>query len=124
MTYGNYKSLSGIPSMNNVVLNTREYRKNGIWCTSHLRTYKAWLFNKIKRDDFLDQDGNIFKVAGDVAIMYPLIEMCGNRHINFINIVMYIYNDLNDLNEFRVEPDLMASTVSFIKGKKEYEEIK
>ncbi len=70
---------------------------------THLRTYYSWLFKKINKDDLLDEDGDFYKMTSDVAILMPMIEMCGSRH-SFIDEVLYIYNDLNDLNDHK-QPD-------------------
>lgn len=40
-------------------------------------------------------------MAADVAINWPMIEMASNGHFEFIDKIMYIYNDMNVLNEHR-----------------------
>jgi glycosyltransferase involved in cell wall biosynthesis len=52
MTYGQYIPLSGTYSnFCKPILNFRDYRKNGVWCTSHLRTIKRFVWDKINKDD-------------------------------------------------------------------------
>ena len=75
-------------------LTPETYRKSGLWVTSHLRTFKRWLFDQIKDEDLRDEDGEYYKVAWDYAFMYPMIEMAGD-HIKYIDKVIYKYNDLN-----------------------------
>jgi len=42
-------------------------------------------------------------MAPDVAIMYPLLEMCEPGKIRFVPEVLYVYNDLNPLNEHKLD---------------------
>lgn len=67
------------------------------WTYSHLHTFYAWLFKKIRRDDLICQSvpgciGSWYFVADDVAFMTPMLEMA-RHHFKFIDEVLYIYND-------------------------------
>jgi len=111
LTYGQLMSLSGIYKdfccplghieenrnfgRRECFISTSTYRKSCIWVTSHLRTWKKWLWSKINEEDFKDKDGNYFITASDCVIMYPMIEMAGEEHIKFIDKILYVYNDLN-----------------------------
>jgi len=111
LTYGQFRPLSGrykgfccplglIDAAANfereeVYVTTYSYRPSGVWVTSHLRTWKQWLWSKINEDDFKDTDGNLFVTCSDCASMYPMIEMAGSDHIKFIDKILYVYNDLN-----------------------------
>ena len=55
--------------------------------------------------------------------MYPLIEMAGNARSKFIDKILYIYNDLNVMNDMKIDPIGQLATAAFIKNKKEYGEI-
>jgi hypothetical protein len=104
MTYGQYFPLSGIyRDFCRPVTDSFNYRKSGDWHTSHLRTFRRWLWDSIKDSDLRDNEGNYFKVAWDRAFMYPLIEMAGS-HAFFIPKVMYMYNDLNPASDMYLEP--------------------
>lgn len=121
-TYGQYKPLSGIyKDICKTILNTDTYRKNEEWTIGQLRTWKAWLWNLVWKDD-LQKDGKYFTCAGDRAFSYPMIEMAGT-HIRFIERVLYIYNDLNPLNEFRLKPEEAEETAKYIVSKKEYKRL-
>jgi len=78
-----------------VFVTTDTYRASGMWITSHLRTWKKWLWANINEDDFKDEDGNLFVTCSDCSSMYPMIEMAGEEHIKFIDKILYVYNDLN-----------------------------
>jgi glycosyltransferase involved in cell wall biosynthesis len=71
-----------------------------IWRVSHLRTFYAWLFKKIKIED-LKENGQFFAVAYDVAITYPMLEMAYPR-FKFIPDVTYVRNVATPLNDFKV----------------------
>lgn len=73
-----------------------EYRNSGFWVTSHLRTFRKQLWDRINDEDLRDDDGEYYKVAWDLAFMYPMIEMAGD-HCKFIDKILYMYNDLNPL---------------------------
>lgn len=64
---------------------------------SHLRSFYAWLFKRISRDDLLI-DGQFYPMTWDIAIMLPMIEMAGER-FQFISRVLYLYNDANPLSD-------------------------
>jgi glycosyltransferase involved in cell wall biosynthesis len=102
-TYGSYIAKSGASCISRPVDLTegiREQIKKG-WPFSHPRTFRAFLWDKIKEDYLRDSEGNDYTSAVDVAIMSPILEMCGNR-IAFIKNPLYFYNDKNELNEHKV----------------------
>ena len=72
------------------------------WVTSHVRTYYAWLFKCINKEDLL-YENDFYQATGDIAIMFPLLEMAGGR-FKFIDQVLYIYNQTNPLSDFRIRP--------------------
>jgi len=139
MTYGSYLPLSGrykntcqeLSSTHTFDdegehlyshLTPATYRKSGVWVTSHLRTFKRWLWDKIDDRDLRDKDGEYFKVAWDLAFMYPMIEMAGS-HIQFIDKILYMYNDLNPGCDGTVNPQEQIKIGKFIQGKQQYKEL-
>jgi glycosyltransferase involved in cell wall biosynthesis len=77
----------------------RQYR-----CVSHLRTFYSWLFKKIALKDLQD-GGEFFPMTWDFAIMFPMIEMAGERHA-FISDITYVYNTDNQINDNKVNAEL------------------
>ncbi len=73
----------------------RIYRKKR-WLFTHLRTFKAFLWNEIRPEDLRDPEGNYWKATSDMATMFPMIEMAGN-HFRFLPDIHYVYNDGNPL---------------------------
>lgn len=90
-------------------------------CPSHLRTFYAWLFKKIHLEDLLYQ-GKFFAMTGDMAIMYPMIEMAGEKHA-FIEKPNYVYNVSNNLNDNKVNPELQRHLDHVIRNKDRYSSI-
>ncbi|HBY69962.1 MAG TPA: hypothetical protein DEG69_20780, partial [Flavobacteriaceae bacterium] len=42
------------------------------WMSSHLRTFKAKLWNQIKHKDLLDSEGKFYRMTWDLAFMFPM----------------------------------------------------
>lgn len=138
LTYGQYEPLShgyhnyckplseavsygnGLEIIKN--LNSRTYRKGNAWATSHLRTFRKFLWDQIKQEDLKDSDGNYFNIGWDLAFMYPMIEMAGDKRIKFIDKVLYIYNDLNPNNDFKTDPAKSLAVADYIQSKELYDE--
>jgi len=102
-------------------LKPQTYRRSGVWVTSHLRTFKKWLWDMIKDED-LREGGEYYKMAWDMAFMYPMIEMAG-KHICFVEKVLYIYNDLNPNCDGTIDPELQIATGKRIQAKPIYKEL-
>ena len=95
------------------------YRKSGVWVTSHLRTFKRWLWDKIDDNDLRDENGDYFRMGWDLAFMYPMIEMAGS-HLKFIDKVLYMYNDLNPNSDGIIDPQMQIKAGKYIQSKNQY----
>lgn len=60
------------------------------WYASHLKTYRAGLFQQIRIED-LQRDGAWLPQCCDLAVMFPLLEMADDRGM-FIPQVLYGYD--------------------------------
>jgi histo-blood group ABO system transferase len=87
---------------------------------SHLRTFYAWLFKQIDINDLL-YEGDFFRMTGDIATMFPMIEMARKGHFKFISDVLLIYNDQNALNDYKVSKTLQRNTDLEIRRRKRYQ---
>jgi glycosyltransferase involved in cell wall biosynthesis len=85
---------------------------------SHLRTFYAGLFKKIKKKDLLYQC-EFFPMAWDLAIMLPMLEMASERHA-FVKDILYIYNVINPLSDNRVNKKLQLGLANYIRKKPVY----
>jgi glycosyltransferase involved in cell wall biosynthesis len=123
MTYGQYRSHPDqrvgcsrqIPAN---IIQSGGYRKYR-WCSSHLRTFYAWLFKKIKKEDLLDTKGKFYPMAWDLAFMLPMLEISGEHH-RFIKDILYIYNYENPINDAKVNLNLQQGLEREIRAKKPY----
>jgi glycosyltransferase involved in cell wall biosynthesis len=87
---------------------------------SHLRTMKHRLWKSIDDADLRDDRGDYASIAGDVAMMFPALEMAGFDRVRFIRDILYVYNQEtphNDGKQRRAEQERMAA---FFRSKKPY----
>ena len=122
MTWGQYLPLSGSPlNFNKPVENTQTYRHSRKWHTTALRTFKKWLWDKIKVED-LKVNGKWACGASDRAYMYPMIEMSGGHGVCMKN-VLYIYNDIHGQNFMYTMPEECDSEAEYFMNKPTYKEL-
>ncbi len=128
MTYGSYINLSDkkrgkfsrqVPQ---AIIESSLHRKSE-WRTSHLRSYKLNLLRKVVKNDLLDEEGNYFKAAGDLALMFLLLELSGSR-ASFIEDILYVWNDLNEINEHKTKRSLQLQSEMKIRSMKGYIRLK
>lgn len=108
ITYGQFKEypsgrLGGARQLPAEVIQKHCYREYD-WVTTHLRTFYASLFHKIKKEDLM-HEGAFFPMAWDLAIMFPILEMAG-EHSRFISDILYIYNRATPINDNKVNVQL------------------
>ena len=75
--------------------------RTDIFTFSHLRTWKCHLWRKIDESSFLDENGEYFKSAADVAYSYPMVEMAGKNHYEFIPNILLVYNEESPYNDHK-----------------------
>ena len=90
---------------------------------SHIRTWKAFLWRKINQEDLKDENGNYWKVTGDLSFMFPMLEMAGEDRYRFMEEINYIYNEDNPINDHKVDLTLVNEVAIKIRNKKRYEKI-
>jgi len=119
MTSGSFKYHDGRPGFANPPKRFIDIRKQ-TFTLSHMRTWKSWLWKKIKEEDLKDNSGDYWSVAGDLSFMFPMLEMSGENHFKYISDVLYIYNESNPLNDHKVNMGKVSSTVNIIRNKIPY----
>jgi glycosyltransferase involved in cell wall biosynthesis len=102
-------------------LNSRTYRAGGAWTTSHLKTFKKKAWDLINENDFKDENGEWLITCGDLAMMYPIIEMAGDNRIRFIDKILYIYNDFNPANHTKIMPEVSMRVAQYLQNKPCYD---
>lgn len=90
---------------------------------SHLRTFYAGLFKKIKKEDLLYED-DFFSMTWDMAIMLPMVEMASSGHVKFIPEIMYVYNHSNPISDHVVNVELQRKLHGIIAAKKKYKPLR
>jgi glycosyltransferase involved in cell wall biosynthesis len=101
------------------VIKNKSYRSYK-WVSSHLRTYYAGLFQRIKKRDLLYHHKKFFPAAGDLALMFPMLEMASPNHFLYIHDVLYWYRTTNPLSEFRSKLALVNKCTNKIRAMKHY----
>jgi hypothetical protein len=122
MTSGSFKYQDGRPGFNKPITSTENIRKSN-FTLSHLRTWKSWLWKKIEESDLKDKDGQYWSVAGDLAFMWPMIEMSGLQHFRFLDEVLYVYNESNPINDHKVDFNKVRNIHNIISNKTAYKKI-
>ncbi|HXF29789.1 MAG TPA: glycosyltransferase family A protein, partial [Chlamydiales bacterium] len=123
MTYGNYVTSppSGPSCCGEIPKEVAENRtfRSFQWVASHLRTFYAKLFQKIKKKDLLIK-GEFYPATWDQAFMLPMLEMSSKGHFRFIQDPLYIYNIQNPINDSRVRLELQLALDKHIRAKRPY----
>ncbi len=123
MTYGSYRcdptgQLGLCRRFPNKIIRQNKFRSYR-FRSSHLRTYYAQLFQKIKIEDLMVK-GNFFPVAQDVAIMLPILEMASRGHIRYIKKILYSYNTMNPISDTAERLRLLLEMEKEIRSRKPY----
>jgi glycosyltransferase involved in cell wall biosynthesis len=123
MTYGQYRSWPdnkvGCSREATVeVIKNNTFRENE-WCYSHLRSFYAWLFKLIRKEDLIGPSGTFYQMAWDQAIMLPMMEMSGDR-ARFISEILCIYNVANPISDCAVDRELQRRLETAIRMQKRY----
>ena len=128
MTYGNfvdYPTYTQKPvlckKVPSYIVNNNSFRKHE-WMTSHLRTFYAGLFKKIKLHHLL-YNGRFFPMAWDLSLMLPMLEMSG-KHAVFIKDILYLYNRTNPINDHKVNIKLQSDCATYARKLTAYSRLK
>lgn len=110
---------SQLPS-DEIIYSTRDY-----WAVSHFRTCKAGLFHLISERDLFDpkNQNEYIKIAADAAILYPIIEMCGNERSLYIDQVFYNYTNGLPTNESNIYSSEISFYNNHIRNLKRYSKL-
>jgi hypothetical protein len=97
--------------------------RNGDFTASHMRTWRAFLWRKIKVEDLKDDNGQYWQVAGDLAFLYPMLEMSGDEHYKFVETINYVYNEENPINDHKVYQPMVRTLFDKIRKKEKYNKL-
>lgn len=102
-----------------IIRNNQFRQSRGHLPMSHLRTFEAWLFKRVKLQDFL-YDGTFLTMTWDKAMMAPMVEMACERHKCIANEILYVYNEANPINDHKVDMGLQHRLCDIILSKPPY----
>lgn len=102
MTYGGFVCYNGseevtLPypqstSYSDFVHDHKLYRRDS-WRASHLRTFRAFLFKTIDKEDLKSKyTQEYFWHASDLSWQFPCLEMCGKEKIGIVDFYTHVYN--------------------------------
>ena len=97
--------------------------RNSRFTASHIRTWRAFLWRKIKEEDLKDENGIYWKVTGDLSFMFPMLEMSGEEHYRFMSDINYVYNEQNPINDHKVDLTLVNEIAVKIRSKEPYKKL-
>ena len=120
ITYGSHISSKGIQGKKypRLIRKFNLYRKY-FWYATHLKTFRHDLWLALNPQDLTNKSNEYFSVASDLAIMFPMLEMAGNRQ-EFISEILYAYNDNNPINDDKIRRKDQILAAKEIRRKKIY----
>jgi FkbM family methyltransferase len=95
----------------------RQHRFNWIMPYTHLRTFKQHLITGIPDSNFQDTTGAWFRAGGDGSTFYSLIEAADPNKVKCLQEVVYNYNDINPLNDYKVNSDEQTRNAQIISNR-------
>lgn len=102
----------------------KKYRKDA-WRASHLRTYRNFLFQAIKKEDLKDLETNeYYWHAIDLAWQFACMEMCPSDKIGLVDFYTCVYNH-SQTNQIRTHERESANNAKYeaeIRNRKSYVE--
>lgn len=89
------------------------------WTPFHMRAWKVFLWRRIDERDLKDPAGEFWRVSGDQAFMYPMIEMAGPA-ARFVSDAGYRYNRDNPMCNHHLRREQQLRNDRLIRGKSPY----
>lgn len=129
MTYSLFEYLSSghdsswIGQYSENVLRERTFRDD-VWRFTHLRTFKSFLWDALNKDDLRGPNGEYTIYTYDQALLFPMLEMCQYGKIEFVDNVMYVYNNENPLQVENIEKVKQQALGRWFRSKSRYEILK
>ena len=95
---------------------------------SHIRTFRAGLYQKIKEQDndfscLKDKTSAFYRMTYDVSMFLPMMEMAGFEKVKYNEKVLYTYNRGNPISDDRVNQKLQWDIHNEIYKKRKFTKI-
>lgn len=94
----------------------RSHHFNWILPYTHLRTFKQKIIRGVREEQLQDEFGNFFKAGGDGALFYALLEAAMPERVKCLQEIVYVYNDTNPLNDYKVNAEEQNKNARKISG--------
>jgi hypothetical protein len=86
------------------------------WVSSHLKTFRSSLLEKICDNNFQDLDGNWFKRGYDQALYLPLLYLSNKK--KYIDAICYLYRiNSNSLKQREWGEKLQMDTIKLVRAR-------
>ncbi len=92
----------------------RDYLFNWNMPYTHLRTFKASMIQSASDKTFCDSHGNWYRAGGDTSVFYTAIEAADPDKVICVPEILYVYNDLNPINDYKVNSREQTNTANKI----------
>lgn len=99
----------------------RQHRFNWNMPYTHLRTFLAKLISESEDSNFIDENGNWYKAGGDCSVFYTAIEAADPNKIKVVSDIIVNYNDINPLNDYKINGEEQTKNANAILGKSKKE---
>lgn len=95
---------------------------------SHLRTFSYSCFEELIKQDtnfdcFKDQNNQFYMMTGDLAVMFPIMEISGYKNVKFIDKILYLYNIGNPISDHQKNQKLQTDIHIQISGKRKFKQV-
>jgi glycosyltransferase involved in cell wall biosynthesis len=114
-----YRTLGGLRVTHHGPLADGTPLRQAPWTPFHMRAWKVSLWRRIDERDLKDPSGEFWKVSGDQAFMYPMIEMAGPA-ARFLADKGYCYNRSNPLCNHHLRREQQLRNDHLIRGMAPY----
>jgi glycosyltransferase involved in cell wall biosynthesis len=95
----------------------KSYKFNWNMPYTHLRTLKGHLLLNEPESKFQDADGRWLKAGGDNATFYTALENCDSGKVYAVSDIVYNYNDINPLNDYKVNREQQDRAIAQVLNK-------
>jgi glycosyltransferase involved in cell wall biosynthesis len=83
--------------------------KRDRWRCTGTRSFRKFLWDSLKREELLDENGSFYEFTSDQALMYPILEKSQGK-IKYFKECLHIYNRLNAINDDKVDRSKQLNT--------------
>jgi glycosyltransferase involved in cell wall biosynthesis len=94
------------------------------YLATQVRTWKKWLWDLIDDRDLRDAEGQYFRVTGDQAVMFPMLEMSGTQRAKHIPAILMIYNRATPHSDDKTKYHEMRENEAYIRSKASYAQLR